>query len=122
MEIAQEYNITKQAVGKALQAADSKILKTLIEMARANQIEIRHIDEEKGLLLGRSLQLQKKAVIFLSKTHGIQVWYEHTGECMNCEHNQRCTEILTELAGELGITSEIVTPSKDAEKIFKVIT
>lgn len=121
VEIAQEYNITKQAVGKALQAADRKILKTLIEMAQANRIEIRHIDEEKGFLYGRSSQLNRDAAIFLSKKHGIQVWYDHTGDCRTCEHTQKCTEILSELADELGVDIEIVNPSKDAEKIFEVI-
>ncbi|KYK28851.1 MAG: hypothetical protein HXS48_13460 [Theionarchaea archaeon] len=121
IEIAREYNISKQAVGKALQAADKKILKILIEMAQANRIEIRHIDEEKGLLYGRSSQLKKNAAIFLSKAHGIQVWYEHTGDCTRCEHIKKCTEVLSELAGELGISMTIENPSKDAEKIFEVM-
>ncbi|KYK37925.1 MAG: hypothetical protein HXS46_13645 [Theionarchaea archaeon] len=121
VEIAQEYNITKQAVGKALQTADKKILKSLIEMARANRIEIRHIDEEKGFLSGRSTQLNRNAVIFFSKRHGMQVWYEHTGDCSTCGQVKKCTEILTELAGELGITIRITNPSKDAETIFEVV-
>lgn len=121
VEIAKEYEITKQAVGKALQAASSKILKTLIEMAKANQIEIKNIYEEKGILLGRSLQLNRKAIIFLSKKYGIQIWYEHNGNCDPCENEQRCSEILSELAYELGIDIDIKNPSEDAKKIFEVI-
>jgi len=64
---------------------DEKIESTLREMAQANQIAIDKVNAERGVLIGRSIPFQTAAIIFVSEKHGLQVWYEHDGDCGACQ-------------------------------------
>ena len=79
--IANQLSISRQAVSRALLLMDEKIEATLREMANANQIAIDQINTQRGILLGRSIPLLTAAIIFVSEKHGVQVWYEHDGNC-----------------------------------------
>jgi len=88
-------------------------------MANANQIAIDKINTERGILLGRSVPFQTAAVIFVSEKHGVQVWYEHDGDCGTCQRYTGCIELLWDYATELGIRIEKTTePTKMAEELF----
>jgi hypothetical protein len=118
--IAKQLGISRQAVSYALQSMDEKIESALVEMARANQIAIDTIDAERGILLGRSVPFQTAAIIFVSEKHGIQVWYEHDGDCGKCQRYTECIELLWDYAKELDIRLEnIADPTKMAEELFK---
>ena len=120
--IAQHLGISRQAVSRALQLMDSKIDEALRDMAHANQIEIKKINAERGVLIGRSIPFQTSAVIFVSEKHGIQVWYEHDGDCGICQRYTGCIELLWDYATELGITIEkTADPTKMAEELFAKI-
>jgi hypothetical protein len=117
--IAHSLGISRQAVSRALQLMDSKIESTLREMAHANQIEPESINTERGVLLGRSIPFQAPAIIFVSEKHGIQVWYEHDGDCGSCTRYTGCIELLWDYATELGIKIEkTADPTKMAEELF----
>ncbi len=117
--IANLLGISRQAVSKALLIMDGKIDSALREMAQSNQIAIDTINAERGILLGRSVPFQTAAIIFVSEKHGVQVWYEHDGDCGTCQRFTECIELLWDYATELGIRIEkSADPTKMAEELF----
>ena len=117
--IANLLGISRQAVSRALLVMDEKIESTLREMAQANQIAIEKINAERGVLIGRSIPFQTAAIIFVSEKHGMQVWYEHDGDCGSCQRYTECIELLWDYATELGIRIEkTADPTKMAEELF----
>jgi hypothetical protein len=117
--IANLLGISRQAVSRALLVMDERIESTLREMARANQIAVEKINPERGILIGRSIPFQAAAVIFVSEKHGLQVWYEHEGDCGSCQRYTECIELLWDYASELGIRIEkTADPTKMAEELF----
>ena len=117
--IANLLGISRQAVSRALLVMDEKIGSTLREMAQANQIAIEKVNSERGILIGRSIPFQAAAIIFVSEKHGMQVWYEHDGDCGACQRYTECIELLWDYATELGIRIErTADPTKMAEELF----
>ncbi|MCK9630413.1 MAG: hypothetical protein M0R30_02125 [Methanoregula sp.] len=117
--IANLLGISRQAVSKALLAMDGKIDAALRDMAQSNQIAIDAINTERGILLGQSIPLQIPALIFISEKHGVQVWYDHEGDCGTCQRYTECIELLWDYATELGIRIEKTAhPTKMAEELF----
>jgi len=117
--IANRLGISRQAVSRALLVMDEKIGGTLREMANANQISIEKINAERGVLIGRSIPFQTPAIIFVSEKHGMQVWYEHDGDCGTCQRYTECIELLWDYSTELGIKIEkTADPTKMAEELF----
>jgi transcriptional regulator len=122
VSIANEVGITRQGVSQALLAMDRKIESSLREMAQANRIQIEKIDVERGVLSGRSIPFQTDAFIFVSEKHGMQVWYEHDGDCITCGEFTKCIEFIWDLAAELGIKLEKTQdPTKMAEELLSKI-
>jgi hypothetical protein len=120
--VANLLGISRQAVSRALQLMDEKVETALSDMAVANQISIEKINPERGVLLGRSIPFRTEAIIFVSEKHGVQVWYEHEGDCGTCQRYTECTELLWDYASELGITiKKTADPTKMAEELFTKI-
>lgn len=120
--IANRFGISRQAVSRALLLMDEKIETTLRDMAQANQVVIEKINAERGVLLGRSIPFQTAAIIFVSEKHGVQVWYEHDGDCGACQRYSECIELLWDYATELGLKIEkTASPTKMAEELFEKI-
>ena len=119
IRIANLLGISRQAVSRALLLMDEKIEVTLREMAQANQIDVEKINAERGVLIGQSIPFRTAAIIFVSAKHGVQVWYEHNGDCGTCQRYTECIELLWDYATELGIRIEKTTdPTKMAEELF----
>lgn len=117
--IAQKLGISRQAVSRALLVMGEKIDAGLREMANANQIAIERINTERGILVGRSIPFQTSAIIFVSEKHGMQVWYEHDGDCGTCTRYTECIELLWDYANEMGIKIEKTEdPTQMAEELF----
>ena len=122
VSIANLLGITRQGVSQALRQVDEKIDSSLREMARANRIQIEKIDVEKGVLFGRSIPFQTAAFIFVSEKHGMQVWYEHDGDCISCDEFTKCIEFIWDFAAELGIKlGKTQDPTKMAEELLAKI-
>jgi hypothetical protein len=122
IEIANRFGISRQAVSRALLLMDEKIETTLREMAQANQIAIEKINGGRGILIGRSIPFQTAAIIFVSEKHGVQVWYEHDGNCGTCQRYTDCIELLWDYANELGVRIEkTADPTKMAEELFEKV-
>jgi len=117
--IANRLGISRQAVSKAILVMDEKIESALRDMAQSNQITIDTINAERGILLGQSIPFQTAAIIFVSGKHGVQVWYDHDGNCGTCQRYTECIELLWDYATELGIRIEkTADPTKMAEELF----
>jgi hypothetical protein len=122
ISIANLVGITRQGVSQALLAMDEKIDASLREMAQANRIQVEKIDRGRGVLIGKSIPFQTNAYIFVSEKHGMQVWYEHDGDCKACDEFTRCIEFIWDFAAELGIKIEnIAEPTKMAEELLTKI-
>ena len=120
VNIARSFNISKQAVSRALLTMDERIEKTLLEMARANQIEVERVNAKRGILFGHSVPFNASAIIFVSAKHGMQVWYEHEGNCGACTRYAQCIELLWDFADEMNIKLERTDdPTKLAEELFE---
>ncbi|HOI14273.1 MAG TPA: hypothetical protein PLG75_10455 [Methanoculleus sp.] len=119
VHIADRFRISRQAVSKALLAMDRKVEETLLEMAQANQIEVERLNAEIGVLFGRSVPFDAAAIVFVSADHGVQVWYEHEGDCGACRRYAQCIELLWGYADELGITlTKTDDPTRMADELF----
>jgi hypothetical protein len=120
INIAKQFGISRQAVSRALIGMDKRIEETLLEMARANRIEVEKLDSTKGILFGRSTPFKANAIIFVSAKHGMQVWYEHEGECGSCERYRECIELLWNFAEEMQLKLKSSDdPTKIAEELFE---
>jgi hypothetical protein len=119
INIARLFNISKQAVSRAILTMDERIEKTLLEMAHANHIEVKSINPERGILFGRSVPFNVNAIVFVSAKHGMQVWYEHEGDCGACARYKQCIELLWDFADEMRIKLEKTDdPTKLADELF----
>jgi hypothetical protein len=122
VSIANHIGITRQGVSQALLSMNEKIEGSLREMAQANRIQIEKIDVERGILFGRSVPFQTNAYILVSEKHGLQVWYEHDGDCGSCDEYTKCIEFIWDFAAELGIKIEnTAEPTKMAEELLTKI-
>jgi len=119
INIARMFNISRQAVSRALIGMNKRIENTLLEMAQANQIEMESINVEWGILFGHSIPFDANAIIFVSVKHGVQVWYEHEGDCGTCNRYAQCMELLWDFADEMDIRLEKSNdPTILAEELF----
>lgn len=119
INIARLFKISRQAVSRSLITMDERIEKTLMEMAKANQIEVERINAERGILLGNSVPFNVSTIIFVSEKHGIQVWHEHEGNCNECDRYTQCIELLWDFADEMKIKLQKTDdPTKLAEELF----
>ncbi len=120
--IANRLGISRQAVSRALLLMDEKVEAALREMAHANQISVEKLNPERGILLGRSVPFAAAAIIFVSGRHGVQVWYEHDGDCGSCQRYTECMELLGDYADELNIKIEkTAEPTTMAEELFRKV-
>jgi hypothetical protein len=120
IDIARLFNISKQAVSKALLTMDERIENTLLEMARANQIEVEKVNLGRGILFGHSVPFNTSAIIFVSAKRGMQVWYKHEGNCGACIRYAQCIELLWDFADEMKIKLEKTDdPTKLADELFE---
>ncbi len=119
MNIARSFSISGQAVSRALITMDERVKEALLEMARANQIEVGKVNSMRGVLFGRSAPFNVNAVVFISAKHGMQVWYEHDGDCGACNRYTQCTELLWDFADEMKLKFEKTDdPTKLADELF----
>ena len=123
--IARKLNVTRQTVHKALDIANSKVLESLEETARINNIKIETINHPTGVLVGYSAHFKTQALITFSAKNGIRTWYKHEGDCKNCDQQQTCKQTLVEEAKERNIplpnNIESMPPSEIANVLFSTI-
>ena len=124
--IGRKLDITRQTVHKALNVANQKILQSLEETAKINKIEIKTVSPTQGYLTGYSPHFDTEAFVTYSPKNGVQIWYEHEGNCKKCNRAKTCRETLLEEARDrkLAFEEDInqMLPSKLAQTLFSMIT
>ncbi|MGP8331921.1 MAG: hypothetical protein ACT6FB_06240 [Methanosarcinaceae archaeon] len=119
INIERSFDISRQAVSRSLISMNKRIEDTLLEMAQSNQIEMAGMNAERGILFGHSIPFNANAIIFISAKHGVQVWYEHEGDCGACSRYTQCIELLWDFADEMKIKLKRTDdPTKLAEELF----
>ncbi len=122
-KIAKNNNISAQAVYKALSSKNSKIDGLLLTTAKANRIRVYRHSKVEGFLWGYSPGFKSDVYITHSPKTGTQVWYEHEGDCGDCEALIDCLWILKTEAEERKITvpRDLEIPTEIALYIFEAI-
>jgi hypothetical protein len=121
--IADKLETTRQYVNQTRLTAEAKLSTTLLEVARANDLQVTRLYPKEAILLGYHPALNRKAIVTYSTRHGIKVWYWHDNpeEVTNEEFLRQTREYLLDLAKERGMAVENVAnvhPAKLAHVIF----
>jgi hypothetical protein len=121
--IADKLKTTRQYVNQTRLTAEAKLSTTLLEVARANDLQVTRLYPKDAILLGYHPGLKRKAIVTYSTSHGIKVWYwhDHPEEVTNQEFLRQTREYLLDLARERGIQVEGAAdmhPAKLASIIF----
>jgi hypothetical protein len=81
---------------------------------------VEKLDSKTGILFGKSIPFKANAIIFVSAKHGMQVWYEHEGECGSCDRYKECIELLWDFAEEMHLKLKSADdPTKMADELFR---
>lgn len=121
--IADKLSTTRQYVNQTRLTAEAKLSTTLLEVARANDLQVMRLYPKEAMLLGYHPALKRKAIVTYSTGHGIKVWYWHDKpeEVTNEDFLRQTREYLLDIAKERGIEiqdAEKLHPAKLAHVLF----
>ena len=123
--IARRLNVSRQTVHKALNVANTKVSQALQETAKLNKIKVKTVNPTNGILTGYSPDFKTEAMITFSAKNGVQIWYRHEGDCINCDQLQTCRTTLLSEAEERNIqlpeNQNSMLPSQLAEILLSKI-
>ena len=124
-QIASKLEVSRQAVHKTLNKANNRVLRALLDTAQVNKLDIKKVDPTKGFLVGYSPGFRSRVFLIYSSKNGVQLWYEHQGQCDGCQRHEECTRHLLETANEweVDLTKEetMLPPTLIAEKLFSKV-
>ncbi|MFW9794193.1 MAG: hypothetical protein ACFFEE_07825 [Candidatus Thorarchaeota archaeon] len=121
-KIAKEFDVSRPFVSQAQRIAEGRIRDLLNYTASTNRIKLQNISSEYGFAVGFCPAQNMDAYILYSPSIGIQVWFDHEGECDACSDSQECEETLTQLAAEWEIPlTKDLPPSKLSGYLFGTI-
>lgn len=107
-KIAKELKVSRPYVSKAQKIAEERIESLLNHIAKVNRVTILHKSAKNGFAVGYCPAYKSEAYITYSPNHGVNIWFDHIGDCESCAENLTCHNILNELATEW----EIDVPEK----------
>jgi hypothetical protein len=121
--IADKLSTTRQYVNQTRLTAEAKLSATLLEVARANDLQVTRLYPKDAILIGYHPALKRKAIATYSTSHGIKVWYWHDNpeEVTNEDFLRQTRVYLLDLAKERGIEVEDAAemhPAKLAHILF----
>ncbi len=121
-DIAQEFKVSRPFVSKAQRVAEERIKKLIQHTALTNRINIRQTSAQYGFAVGFCAAHQMNTYILFSPKIGVQVWFDHEGECGTCSEKQECIQTLHQLASEWEISiKKDMPPSELAGQMFDEI-
>ena len=122
VDIAKKLGITRQAVSKTVDVIDANVQFAMNELATVNQIEPRYMSTIEGIMIGRSRRFDVDAVVTLSETSNLQIWYSHTADCDTCKSYHFCRSFLMSEAKrrsvELSKEEKKLQPAQIAKILF----
>jgi DNA-binding CsgD family transcriptional regulator len=121
--IADKLSTTRQYINQTRLTAEAKLSTTLLEVARANDLQVTRLYPKKAILLGYHPALKRKAIVTYIIGHGIKVWYWHDNpeEVTNEDFLHQTREYLLDIAEERSIEiedAEKLHPAKLAHTLF----
>jgi hypothetical protein len=122
-KIAKQKEVTPAFVSKSFVEAKKRIKSLLIETAKSNKITLDLINETIGFTRGFSHIFNVISYITFSPKNGVQVWYDHEGDCITCERYGQCSKILLQEFKErsIKIDSPQLRPTDLGKKLFKIL-
>ena len=124
-QIASKLEVSRQAIHKTLNKASSRVLRSLLDTAQINKLDVIKFDPAKGILVGYSPGFRSRVFLIYSSKNGVQLWYEHKGQCEGCPRREDCTRKLlgTAKEWEVDISKEetMLPPTLLAEKLFSKV-
>ncbi|UCE12477.1 MAG: hypothetical protein JSV04_09805 [Candidatus Heimdallarchaeota archaeon] len=122
-KIAKQKDVTPAFISKTLKEANKRVKSLLGNAAKANKITLDLISAEQGFAKGKSHMFNQTAYITFSPENGIQVWYDHKGECSICEEFEECRKVLLQefKARNLKLDNPTQRPTDLGELLFKTL-
>lgn len=122
-EIVKQIQVDPAFVSRSLKEANKRIKALIEEVGKMNKIKIQMINGELGIARGYSHILNISAYITFSPINGLQVWYEHKGECTSCEEYAECRKALLQEFKERNIEAPNSTlrPTDLSDYLFEKI-
>ncbi|MHA2109485.1 MAG: hypothetical protein ACXABU_16610 [Candidatus Hodarchaeales archaeon] len=123
IEIAKRKKVSPAFVSKTLKKTNGLVKDLLENAARMNKIKIEILSGELGFARGMSHVFIVKAYITFSPENGVQVWYEHKGDCGSCEEFVECRAGLIQEFKErnIRIPNSKLRPTDLGDLLFKKI-
>lgn len=124
-KIALNLGVSRQAIHKTRKEANVRVRKALLDAAQINKLDIKKVDSVKGVLVGYSHGFRSRVFLIFTPKNGVQLWYEHKGQCNDCEKRNECITKLLETAKEWEITLQeedtMLPPTQLAERLFSEV-
>lgn len=122
-EIAKKRAVTPGMVSKTLTEANKRVKGLLLNAARMNKITIEVLSEEQGYARGLSHMLGGNAYITYSPENGVQVWYDHKGDCIQCDRYSFCRQSILQEFKErnIPVQNPSLQPTFLVEKLIEVV-
>jgi transcriptional regulator with XRE-family HTH domain len=122
--VADRLKTSRQYVNQTRLAAEAKLLKALMEVARVNDLQVSQLHPKEALLIGYHPALKRKALVTYTTSHGIKVWYWHDNpeEETDQDFLKQTREYLLDLAKERDLEIEdaaTLHPAKLARIVFR---
>jgi len=89
-ELAKQMNISPAAVSQTLSKANGRIIALIKNAVKMNKIRVDLLSPELGFARGESLIFKTRTYITYSPENGVQIWYDHKGDCEGCEEFGEC--------------------------------
>ncbi|HYW02042.1 MAG TPA: hypothetical protein VE862_11280 [Candidatus Acidoferrum sp.] len=112
VDIAKKLGITRQAVNKTVGTIDENVQFAMNEIATLNQIKPRYMSTLEGIMIGHSRRFDVDAVVTLSDSSNLQIWYSSTADCDKCKSYAFCRSFLMSEAKRRNVNL-----SKDEKKL-----
>ncbi len=101
--IADDLNVSRPFISKAQRIAEARITKLLKNAAAINRISVENLSAKHGFAVGCCHTYNTNTFITYSPEFGVNVWFEHSGDCSSCDRRGECDHILRGLAKEWDI-------------------
>ena len=122
-KIAERKKISPAFVSKAFVEAKNRIRALLEETAKSNRTTLDLINETIGFARGYNHTFNVVSYITFSPKNGIQVWYDHEGDCTVCERYGQCRKILLQEYKErnIKIDNPQLRPTDLGKRLFEIL-